>query len=109
MLGDSFCRIYQFPEPKSLGDAPGADKSASGTKRLLPGSAGFISHLALALQSPVDAIVSDGGASTDVRRKLSTNPEILEGKKVVIWEFAERDIALGAQGWEDVPLPTRLD
>jgi hypothetical protein len=74
-----------------------------------PGPAGFISHLALALKSPVDAIVSDGGASTDVRRKLSTNPEILEGKKVVIWEFVERDIALGAQGWEDVPLPVKLD
>jgi len=113
VLGDSFCRIYQFPEPQSLGEPPNTtaagDKNESGTKRLLPGSAGFISHLALALKSPVDAIVSDGGASTDVRRKLSTNPEILEGKKVVIWEFVERDIALGAQGWEDVPLPRKLD
>ena len=111
VLGDSFCRIYQFPEPQSLGELTNAtgDKNESGTKRLLPGSAGFISHLALALKSPVDAIVSDGGASTDVRRKLSTNPEILEGKKVVIWEFVERDIALGAQGWEDVPLPMKLD
>jgi len=113
VLGDSFCRIYQFPEPQSLGDAsattaPG-QKDESGTKRLLPGSAGFISHLALALKSPVDAMVSDGGASTDVRRKLSTNPEILEGKKVVVWEFVERDIALGGQDWEDVPLPTKLD
>ena len=111
VLDDSFCRIYQFPEPQSLGDAPTAavPKEESGTKRLLPGSAGFISHLVLALKSPVDAIVSDGGASTDVRRKLSTNPEILEGKKVVVWEFVERDIALGAQGWEDVPLPMKLD
>jgi hypothetical protein len=113
VLGDSFCRIYQFPEPQSLGEfsdpASGGVRKDSGTKRLLPGSAGFISHLALALKSPVDAIVSDGGASTDVRRKLSTNPEILEGKKVVIWEFVERDIALGAQGWEDVPLPVKLD
>ena len=113
VLGDSFCRIYQFPEPQSLGDTPTTtapgQKDESGTKCLLPGSAGFISHLALALKSPVDAIVSDGGASTDVRRKLSTNPEILEGKKVVVWEFVERDIALGSQGWEDVPLPTKLD
>lgn len=113
ILGDSFCRIYQFPEPQSLGDAPATtapgQKEESGSKRLLPGSAGFISHLALALKSPVDAIVSDGGASTDVRRKLSTNPEILEGKKVVVWEFVERDIAMGGQGWEDVPLPVKLD
>jgi len=111
VLGDSFCRIYQYPEPQSLGGRPTAAgrNEGSGTKRLLPGSAGFISHLALALRSPVDAIVSDGGASTDVRRKLSTDPELLEGKKVVVWEFAERDIALGSQGWEDVPLPVKLD
>ncbi len=121
VLGDSFCRIYQFPEPQSLGDAvlpltgdAGADKppgreAVVGTKRLLPGSAGFVSLLASALQAPVDAIYSDGGASTDVRRKLSTDPEILEGKQVVIWEFVERDIALGKQGWEDVPLPPKLE
>jgi len=113
VLGDSFCRIYQYPEPQSLGamaaSAPAVRIEESGAKRLLPGSAGFIAHLALALQSPVDAIVSDGGASTDVRRKLSTNPEILEGKKIVVWEFVERDIALGHQGWEAVPLPAKLD
>jgi len=112
VLGDSFSRIYQYPEPQSLGEMPAAAATArqveSGAKRLLPGSAGFISHLALALKSPVDAIVSDGGAATDVRRKLSTNPEILEGKQVVVWEFVERDIALGAQGWEEVPLPRKL-
>lgn len=114
VLGDSFSRIYQFAEPQSLGELAGAPvapatKPEPGTKRLLPGSAGFVSHLALALQAPVDAIYSDGGASTDVRRKLSTNPEILEGKRVVVWEFVERDIALGREGWEPVPLPAKLD
>ena len=79
------------------------------TRRMLPGSAGFIAHLALSLGSPVDYIVSDGGASTDVRQRLSTNPEILAGKKVVIWQFVERDIRLGSEGWKDVPLPARLD
>jgi len=114
VLGDSFCRIYQYPEPQSLGDVSAAGgveaaRHEQGTKRLLPGSAGFVSQLALDLKAPVDAIYSDGGASTDVRRKLSTNPEILEGKKVVVWEFVERDIALGAAGWEDVPLPPTLN
>jgi hypothetical protein len=56
----------------------------------------------------VDFIVSGGGASTDVRRSLSTNPEILEGKKVVVWEFVERDIQLGKAGWLDVTLPPAL-
>ncbi len=112
VLGDSFTRVYQYAEPQSLGGLPAGGSPApapeSGAKRLLPGSAGFVSHLALALRAPVDAIYSDGGASTDVRRKLSTNPEILEDKQVVIWEFVERDIALGQQGWEEVPLPVQL-
>ena len=112
VLGDSFCRIYQYPEPQSLGEMPAGAVTGrageSGAKRLLPGSAGFISHLALALKSPVDAIVSDGGAATDVRRKLSTDPEILEGKRVVVWEFVERDIALGAQGWKKCTAPGPL-
>ena len=42
-----------------------------------------------------------------MRRKLSTNPEILEGKKVVIWEFAEREMALGQEGWARVTYGTR--
>jgi len=113
VLGDSFSRIYQYREPATLGEALGSglaeEGARAGGKRLLPGSAGFIAHLALALQSPVDAITSDGGASTEVRRRLSTNPEILEGKRVVVWEFVERDIALGRAGWEAVPLPARLD
>ncbi len=113
ILGDSFLRIFQNREPQSLGeivrntDDPvlesGGDEKTNG--RLLPGSAGFLSHLAISLSAPVDFIVSDGGAATDVRRSLSTNPEILEGKKVVIWEFVERDIQLGQAGWLDVPLP----
>jgi hypothetical protein len=116
VLGDSFCRIYQFAEPPSLGETLDAAPDPSGRsarsgmrRRLLPGSAGFLSLLSRELQMPVDAIVSDGGASTDVRRKLSTHPEILEGKRLVVWQFVERDIALGRAGWEDVPLPVKLD
>jgi len=112
VLGDSFSRIYQFPEPQSLGALPDAAPPSGTekmTKRLLPGSAGFVSHLAVAIKAPVDCIYSDGGAATDCRRKLSTNPEILEGKKVVVWTFVERDIALGRQGWEDVDLPRPMN
>jgi len=113
VLGDSFCRIYQNREPQSLGEVVRSSEDTGNvpsregktSTRLLPGSAGFLSHLALALRAPLDFIVSDGGASTDVRRSLSTNPEILEGKKLVVWEFVERDIQLGRAGWQDVPLP----
>lgn len=110
LLGDSFSRIYQLPEPRSLGQlaGPGVQESTASTKRLLPGSAGFPSLLAQALQSPVDYIISDGGAATEVRQRLSVNSEILENKKVLIWEFTERDLDLGREGWGSVPLPPKL-
>ena len=84
MLGDSFLRIYERDEP---------------------GSAGFIAHLAHQLQRPVASIVNDGGASTLVRQGLARKPELLAGKTLVVWEFVERDIRFGLEGWQHVPLP----
>jgi len=84
VLGDSFLRIYEKDEP---------------------GAAGFIAHLARELRTPLASIVNDGGASTLVRQELSRKPELLAGKKLVIWEFVERDIRFGTEGWKYVPLP----
>lgn len=84
VLGDSFLRIYERDEP---------------------GSGGFVAHLAHELQKPLTSIINDGGASTLVRQELYRKPELLAGKKVVIWEFVERDIRFGTEGWQDVPLP----
>ncbi len=85
VLGDSFLRIYQTDAPRG---------------------AGFIAHLARALRRPVASIVNDGGASTLVRQELSRRPELLRGKQVVIWEFVERDIYFGTEGWKRTPLPS---
>jgi len=84
LLGDSFFRMYETDEP---------------------GSAGFIAHLARELQAPLSSVVNDGGASTLVRQQLSRRPGLLQGKKLVIWEFVERDIRFGTDGWKCVPLP----
>ena len=84
VLGDSFLRIFQLDEPKN---------------------AGFIAHLARALQMPVTSIVNDGGASTLVRQELRRKPELLKNKKLVIWEFVERDLRFGTDGWQIVELP----
>ncbi len=84
VLGDSFLRIYENDEPKA---------------------AGFIAHLARELRTPLATIVNDGGASTLVRQQLARKPELLAGKKLVVWEFVERDLGTGAEGWQDVPLP----
>jgi hypothetical protein len=84
VLGDSFMRIYQQDEPRS---------------------AGFIAHLAKELKQPMMALVNDGGGSTLVREELRMRPAFLQKRKVVLWEFVERDIGLGIEGWKQVPLP----
>lgn len=83
VLGDSFMRIYQQDEP---------------------GSAGFVAHLAKELGRPVMALVNDGGGSTLVRQELRARPLFLKNKQVVLWEFVERDIGLGVEGWKRVSL-----
>lgn len=84
VLGDSFMRIYQHDEPEA---------------------AGFIAHLAKELKQPVMSLVNDGGGSTLIRQELHSRPVFLKGKKVVLWEFVERDIGLGIEGWQRVPVP----
>ena len=83
ILGDSFLRIYEQDEP---------------------GAAGFIAHVALGLARPLTSIVNDGGAATLVRQRLARRPTLLAKKKLVIWEFAERDIRYATEGWQIVPL-----
>jgi len=83
VLGDSFLRVYQRDEP---------------------GAAGFVAHLARALARPVNSVVNDGGASTLVRQELYRRPSLLAGKRVVVWEFVERDLRFGTEGWQQVPL-----
>ena len=83
LLGDSFSRIYQTDEPRG---------------------AGWISHLARELGQPIASLVNDGGASTLVRLSLARKPNLLKGKKLVIWEIVERDFRFGDEGWKDVPI-----
>ena len=42
--------------------------------------------------------MADGGASTLVRQDLYRRPEMLRGKRLVVWEFVERDLRLGYRG-----------
>jgi hypothetical protein len=87
VLGDSFLRIYQQDAPLS---------------------AGFIAHLAKELKQPLISLVNDGGGSTLVREELRARPAFLKDRKIVLWEFVERDIGLGIQGWKLVNLGTPI-
>jgi hypothetical protein len=83
VLGDSFMRVYQEDQPTS---------------------AGFIAHLAKELKQPMMSLVNDGGGATLVREELRARPMFLNKKKVVVWEFVERDIGLGVKGWQKAQL-----
>ena len=78
MLGDSFANIYSLAS-MGWGD-----------------SAGLVEHLSYALGRPVDRILQndDGAFATrDILRR--DGPARLAGKRVVIWQFAARELAFG--------------
>lgn len=83
ILGDSYSRIYETDSPMD---------------------AGWIAHFAKDMHTPVASIVSDGGASTLVREKLARKSRVLRNKKLVIWEFVERDLRYGDSGWKKIEM-----
>lgn len=88
LLGDSFTNIYSSA---SLGWGSGA---------------GFGEQLSYCLARPLDLIVrNDSGAyiTRDIlAADLARGRDRLENKKVVIWEFAERELGLG--NWKQISL-----
>jgi alginate O-acetyltransferase complex protein AlgJ len=81
VLGDSFANIYSLEE-MNWGCA-----------------AGLVEQLSLALKLPVDAILrNDNGAYAArelLSRELAQGNDRLDGKKVVVWQFAARELAVG--------------
>ena len=81
LLGDSFSNIFSF-EAMGWGEA-----------------AGFAEHLSFALRRPIDCILRNSDASFATREILSNElargRDRLTGKKLVIWEFAARELSFG--------------
>jgi alginate O-acetyltransferase complex protein AlgJ len=88
LLGDSFSNIY------SLGEMGWGE------------SAGFAAQLSFLLGRPVDAIIrnADGAFATReaLARELGSGEDRLGGKRLVILQFAERELAVG--DWKVVDL-----
>lgn len=88
LLGDSFSNIYSL-EALGWGE-----------------SAGFAEQLSYHLQAPVDRIArNDSGAFATrdmLSRELARGHDRLAGKKIVIWQFAVRELSLG--DWRIVPM-----
>ncbi len=83
LLGDSFSNIYSL---ESMG---------WGT------SAGLAEHLSLALRRPVDRLVQNDAGAYATRAMLQQDPARLQGKRVVIYQFAVRELAEG--DWKVLP------
>ncbi len=89
LMGDSFTNIFSL-EGMGWGNASG----------LAP-------HLALALRRPIDVIAqNDAGAFATrqaLSRELQAGQDRLAGKRVVIWEFASRELSVG--DWKPLDFP----
>lgn len=83
-LGDSFSNIYSLVE-MGWGE-----------------SAGFVEHLSAELSRPVDKNVINAGVLT-TRQTLMKEPERLNGKRVVVYQFASREIFSG--DWKLLQIP----
>lgn len=81
LLGDSFANIYSQPE---LGWGQ---------------RAGLAEQLGFALGLPVDRIIINAGGAHATRQRLANelarNPRRLDGVRVVVWEFAQRELSTG--------------
>ncbi|GIX06881.1 MAG: hypothetical protein KatS3mg115_1284 [Candidatus Poribacteria bacterium] len=89
LLGDSFSNIYSLE-----GMGWGAD-------------AGFGEQLSFFLQQPIDRIVQNAGGAYATREALQADlrrgADRLRGKRVVVYQFAARELAVG--DWRPIPLP----
>ncbi len=66
---------------------------------------GLGEHLALQLGVPIDVIaINDGGATTS-RESLARRSNALIGKRLVIWQFATRDLVNPESEWKIVNIP----
>jgi alginate O-acetyltransferase complex protein AlgJ len=84
VLGDSFSNIYSL---ESMG---------WGT------SAGFTEQLSYTLRRPLDRLVQNDEGAFATRAMLQRDSGRLDGKRVVVYQFAARELAFG--DWKLIPL-----
>jgi alginate O-acetyltransferase complex protein AlgJ len=85
VLGDSFSNVFANP-------AWDPDRAA-----------GFVEHLSYALGRPVDRIIQDGSGAFATRELLQRDLSRLAGKRLVIYQFATRELMNG--DWKLIEIP----
>lgn len=86
LLGDSFSNVFSSETEDNW-------------------TAGFAEALTAARGQAVDRIARDGGGALASRKDLMAQPERLRGKKVVVWQFAARELSFG--DWQVLPWAER--
>jgi hypothetical protein len=86
VLGDSFSNIFSL---ESMG---------WGT------SAGFVEQLSYELSRPLDRLVQNDQGAFATRAILQRDPSRLSGKRLVVYQFAVRELTHG--DWKVLPLPS---
>jgi alginate O-acetyltransferase complex protein AlgJ len=66
-------------------------------------AAGLGEQLSFALQRPIDRIIQNDQGAHATRGLLAREPDRLDGKRVVIWQFAARELAFG--DWKVIEMP----
>ena len=89
LLGDSFSNIYSWAE-MGWGD-----------------HAGLGEQLALRLGRSIDMIIKNDGGVNSARASLVRRPDALRGKRLVIWQFAARDLVVSNGEWQRIEVGTR--
>jgi alginate O-acetyltransferase complex protein AlgJ len=84
VLGDSFANIYSL------------ESMQWGT------SAGFVEQLSDAMRRPIDRLTQNDQGAFATRQMLVRNPDRLAGKRLVVYQFASRELAFG--DWQVLPL-----
>ena len=85
VMGDSFTNIYAL---ESMGWGA---------------SAGLAEQLSYTLRRPLDRLVQNDQGAFATRAMLRRDPDRLDGKRVVVYQFAARELAFG--DWQVLPLP----
>lgn len=89
LLGDSFTNIFQTPD---LGWGE---------------SGGLGAQLSFLLHGDLDVIALNGDGANGPRRRLASRPQPWSGKRLVIWAFAERELATAT--WQKISLSPAQD
>lgn len=97
---------FFLPDGKPYDDAEGAsilligDSYLGVYQKVPPRAAGFSSHLAASLRTPVSVVMGWGGGPEAPRKLAARGPDALKGRRLVVWIMSVRDLFRFPGGWK---------